>query len=54
MAAARSPLLHAAAKPVLLLLGLLPLAWLVWGAVFDRLGANPAEALIRAAKGGKA
>ena len=47
MAAARSPLLHAAAKPVLLLLGLLPLAWLVWGAVFDRLGANPAEALIR-------
>ncbi|WP_313076113.1 protein-methionine-sulfoxide reductase heme-binding subunit MsrQ [Melaminivora sp.] len=27
---------------------LLPLAWLVWGAAADRLGANPAEALIRA------
>ena len=26
---------------------LLPLAWLVFGAAFDRLGANPAEALIR-------
>jgi sulfoxide reductase heme-binding subunit YedZ len=26
---------------------LLPLAWLVWGAVANTLGANPAEALIR-------
>jgi sulfoxide reductase heme-binding subunit YedZ len=26
----------------------LPLAGLVWGAIFDQLGANPAEALIRA------
>lgn len=29
------------------MLCLLPLAWLVFGAAFDRLGANPAEALIR-------
>ena len=40
-------LLHPAAKPVLFVLCLLPLAWLVYGAVADRLGANPAEALIR-------
>lgn len=40
-------LLHPAAKPVLHGLCLLPLAWLVYGAVFDQLGANPAEALIR-------
>lgn len=32
----------------LLALGALPLAWLVWGAASDGLGANPAEALIRA------
>lgn len=31
-----------------LALGLLPLAWLLWGALADQLGANPAEALIRA------
>lgn len=31
----------------LLALGLLPLAWLVVGALTDRLGANPAETLIR-------
>lgn len=31
----------------LLVLGLLPLAWLVVGAMTDRLGANPAETLIR-------
>ena len=37
-----------AAKAVLLLLCLLPLAWLVWGAAANRLGANPAEALVRA------
>lgn len=42
------PLLrHALAKPVLHLLCAAPLAWLVWGAVADTLGANPAEALIR-------
>jgi methionine sulfoxide reductase heme-binding subunit len=40
-------LLHPAAKPVLWALCLAPLAWLVFGAVANRLGANPAEALIR-------
>ena len=44
----KSWLLHAAAKPVLFVLCLLPLAWLVYGAVANTLGANPAEALIRA------
>ena len=44
-------LLHPAAKPVLHGLCLLPLAWLVYGAVFDQLGANPAEALIRSLGG---
>jgi sulfoxide reductase heme-binding subunit YedZ len=33
---------------VLLLIGLMPLAWLVWQTLHDQLGANPAEALIRA------
>ena len=32
----------------LLVLGLLPLAWLVWRTYTDQLGANPAETLIRA------
>ena len=36
-----------AAKPLLFAVCLLPLAWLVWGAVANTLGANPAEALIR-------
>lgn len=40
-------LLSKAAKPVLFLLCLAPLAWLVYGAVANQLGANPAEALIR-------
>lgn len=40
-------LLHPAAKPLLFTAALLPLAWLLWGAAADRLGANPAEALIR-------
>jgi methionine sulfoxide reductase heme-binding subunit len=40
-------LMHRAAKPLLFALALLPLAWLVWRAVNDTLGANPAEALIR-------
>jgi sulfoxide reductase heme-binding subunit YedZ len=40
-------LLHPAAKPVLWLLLALPFASLVWGAVQNTLGANPAEALIR-------
>jgi sulfoxide reductase heme-binding subunit YedZ len=49
-AAAPTParwLLSAWAKPLLFVLLLLPLASLVWGAVADTLGANPAEALIR-------
>lgn len=37
-----------AAKPLLFCLLLMPFAWLVYGAAFDRLGANPAEALVRA------
>ena len=40
-------LLHPLAKPVLFGLALLPLAWLVYGAFANTLGANPAEALIR-------
>lgn len=45
---ARPLLLHPAAKPLLFVLCLLPLAWLIYGAVADQLGANPAEKLIRA------
>ena len=37
-----------AAKPLVFLLALLPFAWLLYAAVFDQLGANPAEALLRA------
>jgi len=40
-------LLHAAAKPLLFLLLFLPWALLLWGAMNDSLGANPAETLIR-------
>lgn len=43
-----SPLLHWAAKPLLFLLCLGPFAWLLYGALANTLGANPAEALIRA------
>ena len=43
----RSLLLHPLAKPLVFLLCLLPLAWLVFGAATDQLGANPAEALTR-------
>jgi sulfoxide reductase heme-binding subunit YedZ len=45
--AARSPLQHPAAKPVLFVLALLPLTLLVVGVARDTLGPNPAEALIR-------
>lgn len=38
---------HPAAKPVLWTLLALPFAWLLWGAIDDTLGPNPAEALIR-------
>lgn len=41
-------LLSRAAKPALFALCLLPLVWLIFAAATDRLGANPAEALIRA------
>ncbi|WP_027994363.1 sulfite oxidase heme-binding subunit YedZ [Simplicispira psychrophila] len=41
-------LLHRAAKPVVFALALLPFCWLFYGAATDQLGANPAEALIRA------
>ena len=40
-------LLHPAAKPLVFALALLPLAWLVYGAITGNLGANPAEYLIR-------
>ena len=40
-------LLKPAAKPLVFALALAPLAWLVWGAFADTLGANPAEMLIR-------
>ena len=40
-------LLHGAAKPLAFALALLPLAYFVHGVMFDTLGANPAEALIR-------
>jgi len=41
-------LLHPAAKPAVFTICLLPFAWLVYGVLADRLGPNPAEALIRA------
>lgn len=44
----RKLLLHPAAKPLVFVLCLLPLAWLVYATAADRLGANPAEALVRA------
>ena len=40
-------LLHPAVKPALFIVCLLPFAWLLYGALGDHLGANPAEALIR-------
>jgi sulfoxide reductase heme-binding subunit YedZ len=41
-------LLHPAAKPVVFTLCLIPFAWLFYRAFANELGANPAEALIRA------
>ena len=40
-------LLHPLAKPALFLVCSLPWCWLVFAVLTDRLGANPAEALIR-------
>ena len=36
------------AKPLVFVLALLPFVYLLWSAAFDQLGANPAEALVRA------
>lgn len=44
----RAGLAHRLAKPVVFCLWLLPFAYLLGAAVFDHLGANPAEALVRA------
>ena len=41
-------LLSGAAKPVVFVVALLPFAWLLYAALANRLGANPAEALVRA------
>lgn len=38
---------HGAVKPLVFVLACLPFVWLVFAAFADRLGANPAEALIR-------
>ena len=45
--AVNAVLLHAGAKPLLFVLALLPFAQLLWGALADSLGPNPAEALLR-------
>ena len=44
----KKALLHPAAKPVLFVLCMLPFLWLLYSAITNQLGANPAEALIRA------
>ena len=44
----KKALMHPAAKPVVFLFCLLPFAWLFYSALTNQLGANPAEALIRA------
>ena len=46
--AASKLLLHKATKPLVFGLCLLPFAWLVYAAFTNQLGANPAEALVRA------
>ena len=48
MISRQKALLHPAAKPVLFFICMLPFAWLVYRAFANQLGANPAEALIRA------
>jgi sulfoxide reductase heme-binding subunit YedZ len=48
MAVRQKMLLHPAAKPLVFMICLLPFAWLFYAALSDQLGANPAEALIRA------
>jgi len=44
----KSLLLHRLAKPVVFGLSLLPACWLLFAAVDNQLGANPAQALVRA------
>ena len=41
-------LLHRAAKPLVFCFSLLPFCWLLYAAISNQLGANPAESLIRA------
>lgn len=48
MAGRQKLLLQGAAKPLLFLVCLLPFVWLVYAALNNQLGANPAEELIRA------
>jgi sulfoxide reductase heme-binding subunit YedZ len=48
MAGRQKFLLHPAAKPLLFIVCLMPFAWLFYAALSNQLGANPAEALIRA------
>jgi len=45
--ALRAGVAHRAVKPVVFAAASLPFAWLVWAALTQRLGPNPAEALIR-------
>lgn len=47
MAGRQKLLLHPAAKPLVFVLCLLPFGWLIYAALSNQLGANPAEALIR-------
>jgi sulfoxide reductase heme-binding subunit YedZ len=44
----KSLLMHPWAKPVVFGVSSMPFVWLLYGAIFQQLGANPAEALIRA------
>ena len=44
----KSLLVHPWAKPVVFGVSSMPFVWLLYGAIFQQLGANPAEALIRA------
>jgi len=48
MATSQKWLLNPAAKPLVFAISLLPFAWLLYAALTNQLGANPAEALIRA------
>jgi sulfoxide reductase heme-binding subunit YedZ len=48
MAFIRAGFEHRLAKPMIFSLCLLPFIYLVWAAMSDHLGANPAEALVRA------